>query len=165
MRTDAFEFLDPPMMADADLSLVLIARQPAAQSLWKVPAYVFHLCHLPTGQTAGRVTFRDADTNWIVNYTGHVGYAVDEPFRGRRYAERSCRLSNPSRSRKAKVQIPVATVKAFSVPTSIADLGAPSPSRSGATIGSPVLPSRETFLAPVRAPPSHFQSRFRFDRQ
>ena len=95
MRTHSFEFLDPPVMVDEDLELRLIARQPAAESLWKVPAYVFHLCHLPTGQTAGRITFREADTDWIVNYTGHVGYAVDEPFRGRRYAERSCRLLLP----------------------------------------------------------------------
>jgi tagatose 1,6-diphosphate aldolase len=31
----------------------------------------------------------------VVNYTGHIGYRVDEPFRGRRYAERSCRLLLP----------------------------------------------------------------------
>jgi tagatose 1,6-diphosphate aldolase len=92
---DAFAFLDPPSMADEDLSLILIARQPAAESLWNVPAYVFHVRHLPSGQKIGRITFRESDTDWIVNYTGHVGYAIDASFRGRRYAERSCRLLLP----------------------------------------------------------------------
>jgi predicted acetyltransferase len=92
---ELFNFREPPVMQDGDLALALYATQNAADSLWSVPAYIFHIRHVPTGATAGRVTFRVTDTDWIVNYTGHIGYRVDEAFRGQRYAEQSCRLLLP----------------------------------------------------------------------
>lgn len=92
---DPFNFRQPAEMRDGELALTLAATQTATESLWNVPAYIFHMRHIPTGVTMGRVTFRATDTDWIINYTGHIGYRVDEAFRGRRYAERSCRLLLP----------------------------------------------------------------------
>lgn len=92
---DAFKFLEPGCLGDGDLALTLVTRQSAGDSIWGVPAYIFHMRHMPSGAKAGRITLRAADTDWVVRYTGHIGYAVDEPFRGRGYAERSCRLLLP----------------------------------------------------------------------
>jgi tagatose 1,6-diphosphate aldolase len=90
-----FVFQDPPTMRDGDLALSLAARQSAAESLWQVPAYIFHMHVGSSDLPIGRVTFRAEDTEWVVRYYGHIGYRVEEPYRGRRYAERSCRLLMP----------------------------------------------------------------------
>ncbi|HEY2587361.1 MAG TPA: GNAT family N-acetyltransferase [Tepidisphaeraceae bacterium] len=92
---DPFTFLEPGPLEDGELALTLATRQNAEESIWGVPAYIFHMRLLPGHQKLGRITLRAADSDWVVRYTGHVGYAVDEPFRGRGYAERGCRLLLP----------------------------------------------------------------------
>lgn len=91
----AFQFLVPPLRVDGELELVLITCQSAADSIWKVPAYIFQMIHGPTRQAMGRLSLRIGRTDNCVRYAGQVGYAVDEPFRGRRYAERAVRLVLP----------------------------------------------------------------------
>lgn len=96
MPTEPFEFLPPGDLADGDLELVLAECQPAKSSVWRVPAYVFTLRHQPTGAAMGRASLRvSRDDERIVRFTGHVGYVVDPPYRGRRYAERAGRLLLP----------------------------------------------------------------------
>jgi tagatose 1,6-diphosphate aldolase len=51
--------------------------------------------HLPSNQKVGRITFRIGDTYRVTHLAGNVGYVVDEPHRGHRYAERSCRVLIP----------------------------------------------------------------------
>lgn len=92
---ESFAFKDPPKMRDGELSLRLIACQSAAESLWQAPAYIFQMRLAPDDIPVGRITFRAEDTDWIVRYAGNIGYSVEEPYRGRRYAERSCRLLLP----------------------------------------------------------------------
>lgn len=43
----------------------------------------------------GKVRLRVGLTAMLRLYGGHIGYEVDEPFRGHRYAARSCRLLAP----------------------------------------------------------------------
>lgn len=92
---EPFKFRHPAVLNESDLALSLHATQNAADSLWSVPAYIFHMRYVPSGLMAGRVTFRVTDTDWVVNYTGHIGYRVEETFRGQHFAERSCRLLLP----------------------------------------------------------------------
>jgi tagatose 1,6-diphosphate aldolase len=82
-------------MRDDDLSLRLVACQSAMESIWQVPAYIFHMFHCGSGLRMGHINFRALDSDWIVRYMGHIGYGVEQPHRGRHYAERSCRLLLP----------------------------------------------------------------------
>lgn len=90
-----FPFLAPGPLVDGDLELVLAETQPAAESIWREPAYLFVITHRPTGEPVGRASLRVGHRDWTVRYNGHVGYAVADPFCGRRYAERACRLLLP----------------------------------------------------------------------
>lgn len=93
MTTADFQFLDPGILRDGELELVLAECQPAEASVWGVPAYIFHMRHHPSGQRMGHISFRIGD-RWNIKYAGQIGYVV-EAFRGHRYAERSCRLLLP----------------------------------------------------------------------
>lgn len=92
---EPFAFREPPVLQDGELSLALIARQSAAESVWKVPAYIFQMRRAPDSIPVGRISFRAGDSEWVVRYAGHIGYSVETPYRGRRFAERSCRLLMP----------------------------------------------------------------------
>ncbi|HUD24430.1 MAG TPA: GNAT family N-acetyltransferase [Burkholderiaceae bacterium] len=80
--------------SDADLTVVLVECQPAETNAWRVPAYLFRL-QTDTGEQVGHIRLRVGWNDDIIRYAGQVGYAVEPAFRGRRYAERACRLILP----------------------------------------------------------------------
>lgn len=89
-----FEFLDVTVPADGDLRLVLAECTPAGNGPWGVPAYSFRMQN-PGGEYLGRIRLRVGWSEDVIRYAGHVGYAVAPAHRGRRYAERACRLIIP----------------------------------------------------------------------
>lgn len=92
--TETFRFLEVAPPTDGDLQLVLTGCVPAEDSPWGVPAYLFRMQH-PSGEYLGRIRLRVGWSEGIIRYAGHVGYAVEPPHRGHRYAERACRLLMP----------------------------------------------------------------------
>lgn len=89
-----FEFVDPALQVDGDLRLILTERVPAESSPWGVPAYTFRM-QLESGEYVGRIRLRVGWNENVIRYAGQIGYAVEAPYRGRRYAERACRLIVP----------------------------------------------------------------------
>ncbi len=57
-----------------------------------VPAYHLSIRLRDSDQPVGQLRARIGYTDSLVKYAGHIGYGVDEPFRGHRYAARGCRL-------------------------------------------------------------------------
>lgn len=87
-----FEHLDPGMLRDGDLELVLAEKHPAEPERGYVPWYGFEMrCG---GRRAGHLNLRIGHTESLY-YAGHIGYAVEPEFRGNHFAERSCRLVLP----------------------------------------------------------------------
>jgi len=89
-----FEFMTVNVPSDGDLNVVLIECQPADANAWRVPAYLFRL-QTTSGEQIGRIRLRVGWNDDIIKYAGQIGYAVEPAFRGRRYAERACRLILP----------------------------------------------------------------------
>jgi tagatose 1,6-diphosphate aldolase len=89
----------PPMVpseiVDGDLALRLNALRPANPAAHWAGAMVFDIVERPTGQVVGGIHLRLADTQDLVLHGGHVGYAVDPPFRGHRYAARAVKMLLP----------------------------------------------------------------------
>jgi tagatose 1,6-diphosphate aldolase len=91
---EPFEFVAVDVLRDADLSVVLVECQQAETNAWRVPAYLLRL-QTESGEHIGRIRLRVGWNDDIIKYAGHIGYAVEPAFRGRRYAERACRLILP----------------------------------------------------------------------
>ena len=91
---EPFKFVDITLPADGDLQLILAECTPAENGPWGVPAYSFSM-QAPGGEYMGRIRLRVGWSEDVIRYAGHVGYAVDPAHRGRRYAERACRLIMP----------------------------------------------------------------------
>jgi tagatose 1,6-diphosphate aldolase len=89
-----FEFTHPASLVDGDLELVLKNTIPGDDTKGYVPSYEFQLQNRNTGEFMGHIHLRIGN-NENIFYGGHIGYGVDEKFRGQHYAARSCRLLFP----------------------------------------------------------------------
>lgn len=86
-----FKFLKPGKLVDRDLELVLEKTIPANLKKGYLPAYEFNMINSKTRKTMGVITLR-IGLNEKIHYGGHIGYGVDEKYRGHHYAARSCKL-------------------------------------------------------------------------
>ena len=91
----AFRFLDPGRLVDGELELVLVRRDPGDDSWDWSPTYIFEMRHTIRGVRMGTISLRIGHTENLEKYAGHIGYYVSPPYRGHRYAARSCRLLLP----------------------------------------------------------------------
>ncbi|MEI7834664.1 MAG: GNAT family N-acetyltransferase, partial [bacterium] len=85
--------VDVPILRDDELELTLLRRTPGNRERMWIPAYEFTMN--VGGQQVGRIDLRVGNSFPIITYNGHIGYGVDQQFRGRHYAARSCRLLLP----------------------------------------------------------------------
>lgn len=81
------------VLADDVLALRFVRLEP--HPVHKVPTYYFEMRTVPGDEAVGSINVRDATSRHIEWYAGHVGYSVDETWRGRRYAARAVRLLLP----------------------------------------------------------------------
>lgn len=87
------DFLAPDEMDDGELRLVCENKEPADPQKGWVPYYRYRVClhNEPVGTIDLRLGY---DENLF--YSGNIGYAIDEPYRGNGYAARACRLLVPA---------------------------------------------------------------------
>ena len=95
MTREKFIFLDPGKLIDDDLELVLVERKPGDPEKEFVPGYKFEMRLKGKNTKVGQIDLRIGNIDKIVKYGGHIGYGVDEMYRGHRYATRSLRLLFP----------------------------------------------------------------------
>ncbi len=88
-----FRFLDPGPLSDGELTLHLDRATPRDETRQHVATYHFEL--RIEGRAAGGIRFRAENDFDVETYVGNIGYNVDPEFRGRRLAERACRLLVP----------------------------------------------------------------------
>ncbi len=86
------EFIDPGVLVDRDLELRLVSTIPADHERGFDPTYEFAMVAAASGVVMGNINLRVGHTQHLTLYRGHIGFGVDQPFRGHRYALRSCRL-------------------------------------------------------------------------
>ncbi len=75
--------------------LILEFQGYAPHRVFGEPTYHFWMIDPATGQTAGRINLRHSHAELVERYAGHIGYAVDEAFRGRKLALRAVEMLKP----------------------------------------------------------------------
>lgn len=84
------DFFDTDFLENDEIKLVLerIAEEDPVRK-W-VPAYHFLICD-KQGRKMGKCDLRIGYSDGLY-YGGHIGYEIDEEYRGRHYAAKACRL-------------------------------------------------------------------------
>jgi|GEM_PF-597470 len=77
-------------LAGDGIALRPVRFAPADPARGRVPAWFFEIV-LPDGTAVGTCDLRLGDSDSI-RWGGHIGYAVEAPHRGHRYAARACRV-------------------------------------------------------------------------
>jgi predicted acetyltransferase len=78
---------------DGDMRLRLDEIYEPTASPWAVPAYRFDV--ISEGAKAGTISLRVGDNDRLVRFAGHIGFGIDEQFRGRRLAGRAVKRLTP----------------------------------------------------------------------
>ena len=87
-----FSFLhEQRIVGDEGVDLLLEAERPADEEKGYVPSYEYAIVLHGTDQKIGGICLRIGD-NENTYYGGHIGYGVDEGYRGHGYATKACRL-------------------------------------------------------------------------
>jgi len=94
-RYKDFEFIYPDIMIDAELELKLKETCPYKPEKGYVPEYRFSMVNTKTGAVMGKISLRVGLTEKLKEFGGHIGYEVEEQYRGNNYVARSCRLLFP----------------------------------------------------------------------
>jgi len=89
------EFVVPGALVDGDLDLRLVETVAADHARGFAPTYRFAMVRSGTETLMGGITLRVGFTQNMELFRGHIGFRVEEEFRGNRYALRSCRLLAP----------------------------------------------------------------------
>ncbi|MES2573104.1 MAG: GNAT family N-acetyltransferase [Verrucomicrobiota bacterium] len=76
------------------VSLRFLGFDPGDIELGYAPFYPFRI-RVGDCFDVGQINLRIGDTAHVRLYVGHIGYEVDEPFRGHHYAEQACRALAP----------------------------------------------------------------------
>jgi tagatose 1,6-diphosphate aldolase len=90
-----FHFNDYAPFTDGEIEVVVRSREAANISRSRVPSYEFSICPAGIRVPVGRVGLRIGNTRDIVMHAGHIGYGVDEHYRGHHYAAKACKLIAP----------------------------------------------------------------------
>lgn len=83
-------FLDTDFLQSSEIKLNLEKTAPGDPEKGLVPAYHFAICD-PEGTKMGVCDLRIGH-NEKLYYGGNIGYRVEPPYRGHRYAAKACRL-------------------------------------------------------------------------
>lgn len=89
------EFFDPGLLKDKELILHLVQTINARPNKGLVPEYNFEMRIEDKSRTVGYMNLRIGNTLYLRMYSGHIGYGVEQEYRGNRYAARSCLLVLP----------------------------------------------------------------------
>ena len=84
------QFLKTDFLENGEIKLIvdrLVEGNPDKN--W-VPAYHFHICDL-RGNTMGACDLRIVYTAGLY-FGGHIGYRINEEYRGHHYAAKACKL-------------------------------------------------------------------------
>ena len=81
-----FQFLNDEGLFDAEIYLRIDKCLPG-----DIPLYIMSIVKRDTGVSMGQITLQVASSAKVY-YGGHIGYRVEEQFRGNNYALKACRI-------------------------------------------------------------------------
>ncbi len=86
-----FIFKDFKFLTNGEIDLILTERSPADPSRNYVPGYRFSITLHKEDEEIGTIDIR-IGYNENTYYGGHIGYHIDQKFRGHHYASKACVL-------------------------------------------------------------------------
>ncbi len=90
-----FKFNDYEAFTNGEIDVVVREKRPADKKKGYVPAYQFNICLTGSSEPIGRIDLRIGNTRYLIMYGGHIGYDINEKYRGHHFAAKACNLIKP----------------------------------------------------------------------
>lgn len=97
-----------PDWTDGVVDLFAIDLYPPDEEMGFGEVYDYIITPHGVRREAGRISLRMGESE-CVYYFGHIGYHVDPPYRGHRYAQRACMLLRPVLEAAGKGSVVITT--------------------------------------------------------
>lgn len=88
----AFEFFGYKPLTDGEIEVVVKDTVPPDNERGYISGYEFTVRLPDDHKPVGRVNLRIGNTERILKYIGHIGYGIEEKYRGHHYAAKACHL-------------------------------------------------------------------------
>ena len=92
------------VLSDGELDLISLRSPPADKFLQFGVERVWRIALHGSKREIGQISYRDGES-LCVYYYGHIGYHIDEPWRGHRYAYKACLLIRDEILRSGKSSV------------------------------------------------------------
>jgi predicted acetyltransferase len=86
-----YKFNDFDYLTDGEIDLVLEKKLGADAAKGYVQAYIYKICLHDLKEKIGIIDIR-IGYNDNTKYVGHIGYEIDEKYRGNNFAAKACRV-------------------------------------------------------------------------
>jgi predicted acetyltransferase len=86
-----FEFIDFDYLTDGKIDLKIEEKTPANEEKGYVPAYKYRVTLHGSDESIGNIDIR-IGYNENIYYGGHIGYGIEENYRGNNYASKACKI-------------------------------------------------------------------------
>ena len=83
-----------PIFSDEEIMLILSNEIVENSEIGVTDGYTFYIYERKPRRKVGYISLRLGESPALY-YLGHIGYRIDEPYRGHGYAARACRLILP----------------------------------------------------------------------
>lgn len=79
-------------LSDGEVDVVLYEKSNGDEIRGFSPEYKFHILLHESDTIIGHINLRLGNAEKIMKYIGHIGYGIDEQYRGNKYAAKACEL-------------------------------------------------------------------------
>lgn len=83
---------DYEVFTDGEIDVVMNEWHAGDDSKGFSPEYKFKILLHDSGDVIGHINLRIGNTEKILKYIGHIGYGIDERYRGNKFSAKACRL-------------------------------------------------------------------------
>jgi tagatose 1,6-diphosphate aldolase len=86
------ELKDYQALGDKEIDIIINKKSSGDVSKGRVPEYKFKILLKNTNIVIGHINLRLGNSEKIVNYIGHIGYGIEEQYRGNKFAAKACNI-------------------------------------------------------------------------
>jgi len=86
------ELRDYDRIIGDEIDIKMISKSMGNPERKRSPEYKFQVVLHGSDKPIGHINLRFGNDEKIMNYIGHVGYGIDEDYRGNKYAYQACQL-------------------------------------------------------------------------
>lgn len=86
------ELTNYDIMSDGEIDVIIKELKKGDPKRGRAPEYKFKILLHNTDVEIGHINLRLGNSEKVVNYIGHIGYGINEEYRGKKYSAKACNI-------------------------------------------------------------------------